>query len=946
MKIFNIKQSLPNKVLGLLGLCFLVFMAGTGFSFYFQKKALHEYIESREMIEGKLKVANQIYNHFNSYLLATPNSLTIRVPTSEEELLYQEKELTQKLNEFNELIQTNDDAVIYQNMNSFMEYYFAEVIPSLMKEYEQNHDPSVEISNETVYKKMELSLQQLSSIVPQLEEDLTENAVKFAERESAIQNILIAFLIIFLVFLTISIRRIFRSIVKPLAEFTHSANEIAAGRDAVVHVDSNRKDELGTLSIAFQKMVNSIQDKEQDLVAHNEELIAQQEELQAQQQELEATLEILTENQHQLLQRNQLINGISPSLNKGEVLLSIVVSMCNITRSVKGIITYLYEDSFAAYGISDQGVSQFRSNLNNGLIERLTDEKKVFTIKREQVNSEKGYHETSQYSYDLYVPVISNLQVIAVMVFTRYGEVFLQNELSEYETLSKQIAIYLEKINLFEQSENDRRLNQDILNTVQEGIQLIDKDRKIIKANKQLLEIFKLSNPAEEAFGVPWDQWSDFMAGQIQEDEFVETLDELINSAIHSPNEEHSFIYRKKEWNQVIKIYCKMLQTSNDHFGTLLVHRDITKEYEIAQMKSELVSTVSHELRTPLASVLGFTELLLNKELKPERKTKYLQTIFNEAKRLTDLINDFLDIQRMESGKQTYEKKFMDITPILKNVIELQEINMSSKHNISLSIELEEKIILGDRMKIEQVFTNLLSNAIKYSPNGGNIYIRVYDSNDMMSVDIKDEGLGIPEQEIPHIFQQFYRVDNSDRRRIGGTGLGLAIVQEIVKAHGGVISVNSEFEKGSTFIVQFPHVLMKANKQDEAENDSISRYTVMVIEDDISLAELLNHELKDSGFHVVYHNSGKTALKEMKFKAPDAIVLDIMLEDEVDGWTIMKEMKKSTDLKNIPIFISTAIDDKEQAFSLGAQEYLVKPYKPSQLSNLIINTLFSDKNTG
>ena len=169
----------------------------------------------------------------------------------------------------------------------------------------------------------------------------------------------------------------------------------------------------------------------------------------------------------------------------------------------------------------------------------------------------------------------------------------------------------------------------------------------------------------------------------------------------------------------------------------------------------------------------------------------------------------------MESGKQTYEKKFIDITSILQNVIELQEVN-TSIHKINLSIELEETIILGDRNKIEQVFTNLLSNAIKYSPNGGNIFIRVYGSNDMISIDFKDEGLGIPEDALPNLFQQFYRVDNSDRRRIGGTGLGLAIVQEIVKAHGGTISVSSEYGKGSIFTTQFPQVIMKAsNKQNE-----------------------------------------------------------------------------------------------------------------------------------
>ena len=130
-------------------------------------------------------------------------------------------------------------------------------------------------------------------------------------------------------------------------------------------------------------------------------------------------------------------------------------------------------------------------------------------------------------------------------------------------------------------------------------------------------------------------------------------------------------------------------------------------------------------------------------------------------------------------------------------------------------------LFLGDRNKIEQVFINLLSNAIKYSPNGGNILIRIYGSKDMVSIDVKDEGLGIPEDAIPNLFQQFYRVDNSDRRRIGGTGLGLAIVQEIVKAHDGVISVSSEYGKGSTFTTRFPRVMMRANKQNEDESASM-----------------------------------------------------------------------------------------------------------------------------
>ncbi|MBS4197763.1 ATP-binding protein [Lederbergia citri] len=946
MKIVNsMKKSLSNKVLFLFGMCSLFFIVGTGSLFYIQHQAQVEYVEKRENIQGKLKIINDIYEPFHSQVLVMSNSVAIRVPITLHEAIDQEKSLRQELNEFSKLIKTKEESSIHQNIDDFINYYFTEVIPTVLNDYEQHHDPSVNLSNNDVHLRVNEFLESMNSTINKLNYQLTNNAAKFAEEQSNLQNSLILFLILFLIVLLITLWRMFKSVGKPLAEFTHSANEIAAGRETVINVDSNRKDELGTLSIAFQKMLESIHYKEQDLVAHNEELIAQQDELEAQQQELRATLEILTEKEQKLVQRNELIKGISSSLNKEEVLQSIVNSMCKITCSDKGIIAYLHEEVFASYGISDSGVKQFISNLNSDLILRLTNEKKAYTVKREQHLMEKGYHETLQYSYDIYLPVISSSEIKAILVFTRYGVPFTEKEINEYEILAIQIAIYLEKISLFEQSEEDRRLSQDILNTVQEGIQLIDKDRKIILVNQQLGSIFE-KIAIDEMLGLSWDRWSRFMADQIEEVEFIELMENLINSAYLSSAEEHSFVYRKNNGKQVIRVYCKTFKKDcNEDFGSLLVHRDITKEYEIAKTKSEIVSTVSHELRTPLASVLGFTELLLNKELKPERKTKYLQTIYNEAKRLTALINDFLDIQRMESGKQTYEKKFIDITSILQNVIELQKVNTSS-HKIQFSVELEETIILGDRMKIEQVFTNLLNNAIKYSPKGGNIFIRVYGSEDMISIDVKDEGLGIPEDAIPHLFQQFYRVDNSDRRRIGGTGLGLAIVQEIVKAHGGVITVSSEYGKSSTFTTHFPHVMMKVNKQNDYGAASMLRYKIMVVEDDLSLAELLSHELQDSGLNVIYHNNGIKALEKMKIEPPDAVVLDIMLDDGMDGWTIMKEMKASEELKDIPIFVSTAVDDKEQGFSLGAQDYLIKPYQPSQLSKLIMHTLLSNERNG
>ncbi|MEH7381961.1 ATP-binding protein [Bacillus sp. JJ1533] len=943
MRLINyLNKSISRQVLGLMGICFLFFITGTILLFHFQNNIQNEYVSQREEIENKQKIISSIYEKFNADILIVGNSLSFRVPENLELVDLQASRLSTQKDELRKLLVEEDERLYFREMEIFIDYYYSVIVPQVMEEYGATDHLRVDIIDDYTHTKVIGFFNQTKEFGDLLEEELTRNADTFNGKNRLIINSFYILFVSFFILLLLVTRRFVLKISRPLSEFTFSANEIAAGRDAVIKADAKRKDELGTLLIAFQKMAKSIQDKEQDLVAHNEELLAQQDELQAQQQELRATLEVLKENEQKLKTRNDLINGISSSLEKNDVLQSIVNSMVEITKSDKGIITYLYEDSFASVGLSEKGINQFRNHMYSGLVQMVEAEKSAKVIKREQYPEEKGYHDVIQYGYDLYLPIVSDFHVIAIMVYTRLGTPFSTSEINEYETLSKQIAIYLEKIKMFEQSEDDRKLNQDILNTVEEGIQLIDKDRGIVQVNQIMNKTFN-GIRIENLVGLTWGQWSQLMADQVQEDNFIESLDELIKAANHQPEKEHSFIYRKKDSKQVIRVYCRTKRHGEEEFGSLLVHRDITKEFEVSQMKNELVSTVSHELRTPLASVLGFTELLLTKNLKPERKTKYLQTIYNEAKRLTALINDFLDIQRMESGRQTYEKNFINLKTVLKDVIELQQVN-TKVHNITLSDELDEAVILGEQNKMEQVFTNLLSNAIKYSPNGGNINLRLYGNRQTVSVDIMDEGLGIPEDALPNLFQPFYRIDNSDRRRIGGTGLGLSLVKEIVKGHGGSITIDSVYGKGSTFTTHFPRVKVQTrnriNRKDEDDNDVANhRYKIMVIEDDLNLSELLKQEMHDCGFYVEQFTRGESALEKMKIEPPDVVVLDIMLEDQTDGWCIMKEMNENQELKNIPVFVSSALDEKEIGFSLGAKEYLVKPYKPSQLTKLIMQTL-------
>ena len=285
-------------------------------------------------------------------------------------------------------------------------------------------------------------------------------------------------------------------------------------------------------------------------------------------------------------------------------------------------------------------------------------------------------------------------------------------------------------------------------------------------------------------------------------DDFVMFLKKQVSSQERSFSSEQQYVYKNQD-GMVFKVYCEGLFSGNSKVGTIFVHRNITKEFEVDRVKSEFVSTVSHELRTPLASILGFTELMLTRELKPDRQKKYLSTIYDEAGRLTALINDFLDIQRMEAGKQSYETKELELLPIIKKVIDSQKVH-SSKHDLILEFIGGSDVVMGDGEKLEQALINIVHNAIKYSPEGGEIRIAVFEKEGLVNIEIKDEGLGIPPEAMDKLFEKFYRVNHSDRRSIGGTGLGLAIVKEILNDHNGEIKVESEFGKGSTFTVSLP----------------------------------------------------------------------------------------------------------------------------------------------
>jgi PAS domain S-box-containing protein len=281
---------------------------------------------------------------------------------------------------------------------------------------------------------------------------------------------------------------------------------------------------------------------------------------------------------------------------------------------------------------------------------------------------------------------------------------------------------------------------------------------------------------------------------------------EKLRMAIHeqSPCVVELLNYRKDGvpfWNRFAITPMRNTEGYVTHFIGVL--SDITERKEIERLKDELVSTVSHELRTPLTSLRGFAELMLKRTFPPEKQAEFLRVIHGESLRLTELINDFLDLQRIETGRQTYDFETVSLTSFLQDILTVFDLE-NGTHRLHLEMPPGLPPVRLDTARGQQVVTNLLSNAIKFSPLGGVVTVGAQIEGDSVTVRVTDQGIGIPPEALPNLFSKFFRVNNKDTRSIGGTGLGLALAKEIIKAHGGRIWVESVLGKGSTFFFTLP----------------------------------------------------------------------------------------------------------------------------------------------
>ncbi len=383
---------------------------------------------------------------------------------------------------------------------------------------------------------------------------------------------------------------------------------------------------------------------------------------------------------------------------------------------------------------------------------------------------------------------------------------------------------------------------------------------------------------------------------------------------------------------------------------TLKIQEEKRKAEEANASKSRFISNMSHELRTPLTAIVGYSMILRDGLLGTfnEEQRSALDSIVTAAEHLKSLIDDVLNLARIESGKDVPKSEQVEIE-YLNSVIEIVK-PLADKKNIGISFEIDTEAssckFLVDRRHLRQIMLNLLSNAVKYTPDGGSVRVKVSKLADKLKIDVIDTGIGISEEHLERLFDRFERGDDEYSLAQEGTGIGLSITKSLVELNGGSISVKSQLNQGSTFTVFLPRTNIESRDlvQDSSTSfEDLTNISVLLVEDDVISSTLIEKVLVKLGAAVTKAASFEDAIKNINSKI-DIVITDIGLKGQKSGLELLKLVKDSG--INVPVIVLSANNDpalSETVFKLGADDFILKPFNSKELvsrvKNLVSNYL-------
>lgn len=499
------------------------------------------------------------------------------------------------------------------------------------------------------------------------------------------------------------------------------------------------------------------------------------------------------------------------------------------------------------------------------------------------------------------------------------------------------------------------------IETIPDGFAFFDAQDRLVLVNQRYLEIF----PDIAELMTPGRSFEDIARAQAKRataEIGAGGSEAWVKEAIRRHREPQGMIERQFDNGTWLRI----AKRKTPEGGTIAVYTDITDlklrqaELEEARQgaevaseeKSRFLASMSHELRTPLNAIIGYSEMLIEdaNELAQPGLVADLGKIMGSGRHLLALINDILDLSKIEAGKMELYVERFSLMQLISDVESTVAPLVAKKGNrLTLKVSVEPDEVEIDKTKLRQNLFNLLSNAAKFTDHGEILLSAKRKSDqrgDWLEFSVRDDGIGMTEQQQAKLFQAFVQVDSSTTRNYGGTGLGLAITQHFVRMMGGTIEVESELGKGSTFRFKIPAICKTHEVEEillpiEAREEVQTHGTVLVIDDEAKARRFVSDVVRGAGFKVVEAKGGEEGLEKVRKLRPDAVILDVIMPGQ-DGWSVLREMKSDAALRNIPVILATVVGDREMGLAFGATDHLIKPIDPQQLIDTL-NAVAGDR---
>lgn len=562
------------------------------------------------------------------------------------------------------------------------------------------------------------------------------------------------------------------------------------------------------------------------------------------------------------------------------------------------------------------------------------------------------------------LPLRADLEIVGVigLVYLEPERQFGEEEIALLGRFGQMASLALENANLYEETRRElkerRRAEKQLKETLEEieraqtkaraildaatdSMLLLAPDQTILSVNRSFCDNFFGTDP-RAIVGKPLGNYRA---------EFQRAFDapmlwqEIVHTTLADSAQTftHALVQRAPQRRDLQLFSTPVRTNTGEHLGRLYVFHDVTKEREVDRMKSEFVSMVSHELRTPLTSIKGYVDLLQTGEVGSltQDQHEFLSIVKTNTDRLVELINELLDVSRIEAGRIELRRRALDLPRLIHQVIETMHPQLRAKRQtVTLALDQDLPPVWGDGDRVIQILTNFVSNAHKYTPAEGTITLRAQAQGAHVRVDIADTGVGLSLEDQAKLFGKFFRARNRATQQIPGTGLGLAITRSLIELHGGAVWVESELGKGSTFSFTLPIAPIALEQETTAPAPAGKR--ILIVDDEPDIAKLIRHYLERAGYQTLLAHNGADALRLAQSEHPDLITLDIVLPD-TNGFAILESLKRDPQTQNIPVLLLSILGDEREGKLLGAVDYLAKPVNERVLLQHVERALANDQ---